>query len=270
MKFEQRTESRTPVHGSERYDDREIIAREPATMAHPGTGEQVHVAGATKVLIAPRPGGNGAQHGDGDVAYECVECGYVNDSVNGVLSHTQSHTGKRRKPYYELDTIKLVVRLMRIEARVGHRGKAQRVADTLNQQGVARRNGEPWTGAHVSTLYNRWNDKVRVRIPKNVSNSTSGDTVRPAPDDDHYADDLLFTPTTRDFSPSTSAVDVANNLVDSFKQVTSVVNGLADTLRGATPAVDRLARAVAQHEHVDADTVDKARRWDEMQKLFGK
>jgi hypothetical protein len=273
MKFEQRTAPRTPVHGSEQYDNREIIAREPAMMTHPITNNQVYVSGATKVLLAPRHANNGddsTQCDDGDIVYECVECGYVNNSVNGVLSHTQMHVNKQSKPLHELETIKLIVRLMRIEARTSHRGKAERVAEMLNDRGVLRRDGKPWSSPLVSSLYNRWKDKVRVRVPKDASSSIADDTPHLTSNDDMHADDRPLTSAPHNPSQSTHVIDVANDLVSSFQQVTDVVCNLADMLRSTTPAVDRLTRAITQQEHVSNDTVDKARRWDEMQKLFNK
>lgn len=247
MKIAQRTAPRTASDSPEPFGDREVIVREPATMIHAPTGKTIFPAGITKVLLAPRPGTG--DDPNGVVAYECAEDGRTFETAHGALGHYGSHSGKQFEPNYPLDTIKLVVRLVKAAERDGHRNKAKVAAEALNERGVETLDGEPWTAQRVSALYSRWVDKVRVRVDRRAT-TVSSPIVK------NVAEPEL--------------VDVARDLVKSFSQATVALDAFASRVTGIGPAIARLTDAVAETEKVDEELVDKARRWEEMQRLLGK
>lgn len=85
-------------------------------------------------------------------------------SATSAVAHMNSH-GRRERSYYPLETLKLLVRLVRIAERDhGERGKCVIVADELNRREVPTYKGDPWNAEQVSHLYNDHKDKIRVRV----------------------------------------------------------------------------------------------------------
>ena len=69
---------------------------------------------------------------------------------------------------------------------------------------------------------------------------------------------------------SVSAIDVAINITKAMNQTAFTLQKLLDAFQGIEPALTALISAVADAGAVDDSVKDKARRWDEMQRLFAK
>lgn len=209
-----------------------IIAREPATGPHPRTRiEGSPYKGIEKVLLE-----------DGTEAIICSECGWVGESTVSVSSHrTAAHIRTEFRRYPEA-TLRALIREVNRAKKDGTRGSAQRAAEVLNGQGITTVGGKPWTPDAVSHIYNDYKDLIRVRVPQ--ARTEGG---RP-----------------NGKSPANPVPSMADGLT--VKQEVDMLVVLA----GSTlDAAHRLAEKVDQPQ-VDPAVVEKAKKWDEFEKLMGR
>lgn len=263
------TTSRTTTSENPSFADREIIASEPATRRHPTANRETPCTGISRVLLAPRSG-EPHDHPDGDIAYTCDECLRAFETANSAFAHMGTH-GHSRLTGYPLDVIKLIVRMMRVEevragAQAGRVNVAAKVAAALNRQDVPTRDGKPWDSDRVSAINRRWRDRVRVRVDRRSSIMRDVNVDVDAVVDAENVNDcddtkVLVEPT---------LLDVARDLVRSFERTREALAKLTGQVTELAPEVNRLAVAINESSVVADEVADKASRWDEMQRLFGK
>jgi len=228
-----RTEKRTP-------DGREIIAREPALTPHPHPtqdGRLVPTAGISKVLLD-----------DGSEQTECDHCGKLFDSANSARSHLVSHRENAGAPLYPVETIRRVLREIALAKRNG-RGFHGEAAERLNDAGVATFGGQPWTASSVASLYRHWHTKIKIRVP-------GGRETRP----------VSAPPTT---SRQTSSNGVNADIAGQVARIKLALDQVCGQLGDLGEAIARVGQAITALPAVDAQAVEDARRFRELQRLMG-
>lgn len=161
-----------------------IIERQPALVPHPHPGQKgklVPTAGVEHILLE-----------DGTETEMCVECGYVNESGRAVVAHMSGKHSETRGPtMYPEETMRTIVREVLRAKKTGARNFNEIAADALNALGVKMAQGDTWTSASVSHLYNahhaRYPD-VRARTIKDRVSETKATPVVDEPPLDDLAE----------------------------------------------------------------------------------
>lgn len=221
--------------GTHLTDGREIVAREPAMMRPPNPNSKVTSVPATHVnrLLLVDKDGNESE------TYECGHpenptCNYTNPNVLSVVSHHNGHVGGDPKPLYPEETLRKILRLCVRERAVSKSTYASKVAQILADQKVPSAKGVPWTGEMVSRLWNRWHEEYPVR-------AASGG--RPRADSNGRVNG--------------SSPGPAGELSELIDQAEAAILGLT-----------RITQALRQLGAADPELAEKARRWDELQRLM--
>jgi hypothetical protein len=232
-------------------DGRLVVDRNQAEGPHPHPSH--------KGAIVPYKTVNQVLLEDGDVVYECdfpgaEDCTYIADNVKSVASHQHMHGEDAGEPLYPVETLKAIIRAAKIAQRDGgHRRYAERAAEALAAQGVKRRDGQPFNASDVSRLNREYRDRYPVRIlgrPPVPRNHTDVPTPPKLP----LRDDAIESK----FRTIADALDV---VAVSLRAISKEVRNLE------ADVTDRRTRDRAENA-IDAEIMDKAKRWDEFQALM--
>lgn len=257
-------------------DGVEILAVQPGTAPHPHPrfkGKLVPFRWLEELLLA-----------DGTSRWRCVKpvnedgtggpCGRDTfTAASSAVSHMNQHY-RTGKPRYAIETLKLVVRLVKLAERDhGERNKCVIAARELNRRQVQTLNGEPWNAAQVSHLYNDYKNTVRVRIDPGASVETTRE-VRSA--------DLKSNGTGGAAAQRTDAGASGKNdrsLAALDRRASELTRGTADLYTSVKKHAEDLAdfvtdiaatlRELSTRPEVDPEIVEQAEKWRQAQALFG-
>lgn len=213
----------------------EIIAREPAIGTHPLKRIPVEFRTVEKVLLAT-----------GLTLYACRHCGAADENLQSVVSHQgQAHRRRKRtdrvgRSLYTEDTIKAVIRAVKVAKREPGADYARRAAQALNEKGYRTAKNLEWDGENVSRIYRAYEGLVQVNI--------GGGRLRGSRNRKPAAE-----------KPNLSLLAEVNSARVLAKHLLDYLDGL-------------VARVEAGEWDVvtDPQTAEKAQRWDQMQALLGK
>lgn len=200
-------------------------------------------------------------------------------SVKSVPAHMSVHTTDRARPLYPEETLRFLVRTARTYQKAGHPDFFVRTADEMNRVGIPTRDGGAWTAQRVTSLFTKHSPNLRthvrqVKVDRVLLEKTTTTTLT-----DHPAEETELTVT----APETTA-DAATNdedrrslaaldrrareltvgTADLYDRVKKHTEDLADFMSDVADVV----RDLVTRPDADPETLDKARRWDEMQKLL--
>lgn len=243
-------ETHTGSNGPQHLIKREIIARQPATMESPKTGEAVTVRDVTQVLLAPAA--DGSTDAD-DTAFVCNICGSVHETARGGASHLRAHSDKPSTPRYPIETLKLLIRLVKTGYRDNLPDPMEYAKDELNRRGFRMRNGQLWIRSSVADMYRRWESTIRVRVPRAASDDTTVNTTDVGEVVPHGSYDTV--------------IDATNRIVKAMEQLMLAMTTLQQLFDEIEPTLIELTDA-ARTAPVSDDVKEKARRWEEMQRLL--
>jgi len=228
-------------------DGIEVLERQQAYGTHPRWRDrQVPFSNVTELLLT-----------NGETRYMCDVCGHVRNTIQSVVAHMGSHT--EREPEYPVETLKAIIRTVKKFKNTGVRNYCELAAAELNRKGVATLNGEKWISEQVSRLYGVYKDKYRVAVPPQRSSSP----VSPAPAvEEQQPPAPAPAPASCAGKPSTpTAEDVVRRITE-----------LNDRLSDITAELEQLAADVSfvmgERVAVDAEVIDKAKKYDELQRKF--
>lgn len=263
-------------------DGHVIIAAEQALAPHPHpsqNGRLVPFSYVTELLLE-----------NGDTRYRCdypvssgKTCGKDTfTKVSSVSPHMSGAHGDRGSMYPE-ETLRVLVRLFRTFKEAGRRNYAELTAEELTKRGVPTLDGDPWTSTQVSALFAVYGDRIRTHVRQSqLDLARGGDpaskTTKTEKADPRGSDEV--TPATRPAQPapapttptrdtSLAALDrrtteLTRRITQMFDAYRQLASDFADYAQDVGTALTEAAANVP-----DASVLDKARRWDDMQKLLG-
>jgi len=256
---------------STHVDGVEIIERRPAEGPHPHprfNGKIVSITHANHLLLA-----------DERELYECDHCGWRHVNLKSVVSHMPAHSPTKNAPDYPVDVLRTLVQLVRDFESQHVRGKCEKTAAELNRRGVPRRDGRPWNGQNVSQLYRTHMDKFRNRPSRSLRPPQP--QPQPQPDLDTQTPTTTVTSATEtadvahapDTAPKarrprrTTHVDLETQTRALATRAAAAALHLAQLEHDLLELADRVAVASA---HADSQVLEKAEKWDQMQKLMNR
>lgn len=245
---------------STHVDGVRIIAREPAEGPHPNPGKNgvtVPFRRVSRLLLD-----------DERELFECDECGYRRSEIHSVVSHLPKHNPAKTAPLYPEETIRTVIRL--VKSYEGQRNRCQLAAEELNRRGVRPHRVEAWSGQTVSRLFNRYKSVFHVRVSRQIVSGADGDRTSsptlasPARPGRRSHSDVRRRANTSDAARSPKLDHLVVNLSRRVGALALQLAALEQELIGlAGDVTTALSRST-----VDAETREKARRWDEMRRLM--
>lgn len=275
-------------------DGSKVIMRQPARGPHPNPTHNYEVTftGVTHLLCA-----NGTEW------YACDECEYTSSALRSAVSHKGSHA-RDAKPLTDEVVIRDVLRTMK---RIGNvRGAYTQAAQELNRRGVTPALGGRWTPGSVRHIAKAYEHAYRVHVRRPRSADTTRDDATGAVSEanviagvdetmiggDVRTDDRVDydvdvpdeTTVTRFFGLSadqiaglslaealhafvviTESCDIARG---SIQRQTEQLAHLIECQQRLIERLEALAQHAREHTQLDEQTIDKARRYDEIRAML--
>jgi len=227
-----------------------VLAVEPAYAPHPHPaqgGRLVPYKGVTKALLE-----------DGSEVYLCegdgkVPCPFSGDSTRSVVAHRNgTHNLRRPRPttQYPQATLRRIATEVTRARRDGSRGHSARAAEALNAAGITTLSGRRWNAGLVSHVYNDHCRDIRVHLretrPTAASQQAVGQ-VRAAVNGHVEHPGQIVPPTSDDLG---------------------LVRQWLALLIPVSQAIEQILERAERQGALDQDTIEKARRYDEMRSLL--
>lgn len=202
---------------------------------------------------------------NGVSGFACETCGYMKDQIRSVASHLKIHNGREAEPLYPINTLKDLIRTVKRNRAAGYKDYMQRSATDLNKRGVKSFAGDPWNSLQVGRLYAKWSEKIKVNIPPQrqpVEPKTTTQEREPV------KAVVVNTEAPESAALVKRLMSLGEKLQDLTTEVENLVPDVANALAEGTIDPEVVEKA-ASWDRIGRETIEKARKFDAAQSLFG-
>lgn len=228
----------------------QVVAREPATGPHPFTGESTTYKTVDKLLLE-----------SGQELYVCRKCGWCAEKLRSVTAHqSKKHHRQlqgRRAGRYPVAVIKTVLRAALAAKMEPGPDFARRAAKALNERGLTTTAGLPWDGDSVSRICVRYSRVYPVR----VLGRPKGGSTEPVKTE--------AKPTSKPAEPRPARRRPGTEGLALLGEINAMVITLRHLVASAEQLLVRVEAGEWDHALPDPTVLDKAQRWDQLQKALG-